>query len=364
MELRKHPFFRNMEAAHADALCRNAIIQKLPEGSVIFEEGDLSDHVYLILEGTVGFSKRIPNRSALAISTSTVNEYFGEVGVLANDRRSLRAEAKTDCVIACLPGAAIVEYLHNLPGPVQGLLNSIINHLHDTTRHFVEDRFQQEKMALVGSMTNTIIHDFKNPFCLISLSAQLLRQRHRDEESRKLCQNIEKQVDRMVSMSTELSEFSRGEHTIAKSKIPLKELFEEFRSLNQPYFTNSRVKVEIAVPKIDILGSKAKLFRVLQNLLDNALQAFGEKEGFVRITGEIDHPGQMIVLKMEDNAGGIPEPIRERFFDPFVSHGKKEGTGLGTAIARSIIEAHGGSIHFRTETGRGTIFFIKLPLAH
>ena len=65
---------------------------------------------------------------------------------------------------------------------------------------------------------------------------------------------------------------------------------------------------------------------------------------------------------MEDNAGGRPEPIRERFFEPFVSHGKKEGTGLGTAIVRSIIEAHGGSINFRTETGRGTIFTINLPL--
>lgn len=364
MELKKHPFFRNMDAAHADALCRNAIIQKLPAGTVIFEEGDLSEHIYLILEGTVAFAKKVRNRSALPISTSSVNEYFGEVGVLANDRRSLRAEAQTDCIIACLPGAAIVEYLHNLPGPVQGLLNSVIKHLHETTRHFVNDRFQQEKMALVGSMTNTIIHDFKNPFCLISLSSQLLRQRHRDEESRKLCQNIEKQVDRMVSMATELAEFSRGEHTISKTKIPLRELFEEFRSLNQPYFTNANVTVEFELPKAAILGAKAKLFRVLQNLLDNAVQAFGEKEGFIRITGDIDHPEQMVVIKIEDNAGGIPEPIRERFFDPFVSHGKKDGTGLGSAIARSIIEAHGGSIHFRTESNRGTIFFIKLPLAH
>jgi signal transduction histidine kinase len=363
MDLKKHPFFRNMEPEHADTLSRNALIQKFPKGTIIFEEGDISDAIYLILEGNVAFYKQVKNRGHLSISSSGKNEYFGEIGVLTNDRRSLRAEARTDCAIACLPGAAIVNYLHNMPSIVQGLFGSIIQHLHETTRHFIDDRLQQEKMALVGSMTNTIIHDFKNPFCLISLSAQLLRQRHRDEESRRLCQNIEKQVDRMVSMVTELSEFSRGEHTINKERIGLKELFDEFRSLNQPYFSNEAITVTLDVPKVQILGAKPKLFRVLQNLMANAIEAFGEKEGSIKITGNVDHSERMARVLLEDDAGGIPESIRERFFEPFVSYGKREGTGLGTAIVRSIVEAHGGSIQFRTETGRGTIFTISLPLA-
>jgi signal transduction histidine kinase len=362
MDLRAHPFFKQMDKDSVELLTRAALIQKLPRGTVIFEEGDISDSIYLVLDGTIGFGKKIRNRGHIGISQSHKGEFFGEIGVLTNDKRALRAIAKTDCAIACIPGAAVVNYLRKMPGPVQGLLQSIIAHLQGTTKQFVDDRVHQEKMALIGNMTNTIIHDFKNPFCLISLSSQLLRQRHREEESQKLCQNIEKQVDRMVTMVTELAEFSRGEHSIVKTKIKLKELFDEFRSLNHPYFDSTKVDVSITVPDAIILGAKPKLFRVLQNLIGNAIEAFGDKPGKVTITGDVIHSENQVQLFIEDNAGGIPEAIRERLFEPFVSYGKREGTGLGTAIARSIIEAHGGFISFRTESGRGTIFTITLPL--
>lgn len=362
MDLNAHPFFKRMDPESVESLTRSALIQQLPRGTIIFEEGDISDSIYLILEGTVGFSKKVRNRGPMPISQSHKGEYFGEVGVLSSDRRALRAEARTDCTIACIPGAALVSYLRKMPGPVQGLIHSLLSHLEGTTKQFVEDRVHQEKMALVGNMTNTIIHDFKNPFCLISLSSQLLRQRNRDDETQRLCQNIEKQVDRMVSMVTELAEFSRGEHTINKTRINLKELFDEFRSLNHPYFDNTSVSVHIEVPNVIILGAKPKLFRVLTNLIGNAIEAFGEKKGAVKISGTVAHSENQVQIFIEDNAGGIPEAIRDRLFEPFVSYGKREGTGLGTAIARSIIEAHGGSISYRTETGRGTIFTINLPL--
>jgi len=295
MELKAHPFFKQMDKESVDTLTRAALVQNLPRGTVIFEEGDISDSIYLVLDGTIGFGKKIPNRGHIGISQSKKAEFFGEIGVLTNDRRALRAVAKTDCSIACIPGASVINYLRRMPGPVQGLLQSVIAHLQGTTRQFIDDRIHQEKMALIGNMTNTIIHDFKNPFCLISLSSQLLRQRHRDEESQKLCQNIERQVDRMVSMVTELAEFSRGEHSIVKVKLRLKDLFHEFRSLNNPYFDSTKVKVSIDIPDASILGAKPKLFRVLQNLIGNAIEAFGEKEGQITITGsggdmELDNP--------------------------------------------------------------------------
>lgn len=363
MEIRSHPFFKHMEKEHAEAIIRSAVVQRIKKGVVIFEENDISDSIYLVLDGSIGFYKRIANRGFMMISECNRGEYFGEVGVLTNDRRSLRAEARVDSVIGSLPGSALVNYVRKMPAPVQGLLQSVIAHLDQTTRHFVDDRLRQEKMALVGSMTGTIIHDFKNPFCLISLSAQLLRQRHRDEESQKLCHNIEKQVDRMVSMVTELSEFSRGEHVITKEKIKLKELLDEFRSLNHPYFDHSGIEVSIDLPEAIILGAKPKLFRVFQNLMSNAIEAFGDKPGYVKVTGKINRMEREVHVFVEDNAGGIPEKIRDRLFEPFISYGKRDGTGLGTAIVRSIVEAHGGSIDFRTETGRGTIFTIRLPLA-
>ncbi|HSH09743.1 MAG TPA: HAMP domain-containing sensor histidine kinase, partial [Oceanipulchritudo sp.] len=158
-------------------------------------------------------------------------------------------------------------------------------------------------------------------------------------------------------------EFSRGEHNINKVKLKLKDLVDEFRSLNNPYFESTQVQVSLDVPDVVIIGAKAKLFRVFQNLIGNAIEAFGDKPGAVKVTGTVSHAENMVQIYIEDNAGGIPESIRDRLFEPFVSYGKREGTGLGTAIARSIVEAHNGSISYRTETGRGTIFTINLPIS-
>jgi len=66
-------------------------------------------------------------------------------------------------------------------------------------------------------------------------------------------------------------------------------------------------------------------------------------------------------IKVSDNGPGIPEEIRATVFDPFVTQGKKQGTGLGMAIVRSAVEAHDGTISFETEDGRGTTFIIRLP---
>jgi signal transduction histidine kinase len=72
--------------------------------------------------------------------------------------------------------------------------------------------------------------------------------------------------------------------------------------------------------------------------------------------------GESVVIEVTDTGGGIPGEIRERIFDPFFT--TKEvgrGTGQGLAIARSIVEAHGGTLEFESEAGRGTSFFVRLP---
>jgi signal transduction histidine kinase len=70
-----------------------------------------------------------------------------------------------------------------------------------------------------------------------------------------------------------------------------------------------------------------------------------------------------IQIKIRDNGPGIPEVIRDRLFEAFVTHGKHSGTGLGTAIAKSIIDAHGGQISFQSNCQEGTTFYIRLPLS-
>jgi signal transduction histidine kinase len=362
MEVAAHPFFKQTDPAQLAAILAVSTTEDPALDALIFDEGAVADALYLVLRGRVVFHKRMRPGEWLTVNYSEAGDHFGEIGMLTGEPRSLRAVAGRDVRLLRIPGEALVTILRQVSGPVERLMQSVIQHLHKTTRHYVEDQLQQEKMAVVGNMMNTIIHDFKNPFCLISLSAQMLRQRHGDADSQRLCLNIERQIDRMVAMAAELYEYSRGEHTLKESDLELRALIEEFKSLNFPFFENPKVQVTIDMPHaLPLRAEKAKLFRVFQNLIGNAIEAFGDKPGRLRISAHSHDDGKQVLIEVKDNAGGIPEEIRSRFFEPFVTFGKREGTGLGTAIVKSIVEAHGGTIRFETATGVGTTFFITLP---
>jgi len=361
MDLRDHPFFATVQGEQIASLEQSTGIQEFASDAIIFEEGGPSDALYLLLEGEVAFCKRLPGDQFRAISYARPGDYFGEIGLFTGQARSLRAEARGAVKLAVVPREALLEFIKHTPGPIDNILQSIINHLHATTRHYITDMLRQEKMSVVGTMINTIIHDFKNPFCLISLAAQLIRSSHQDERTQKLCQNIEDQIQRMNSMAEEINEFSRGQQRLRLSRVSLPSLAERFRELNLPFFEKPNVEIRFVLPEVMIDAEENKLIRVFQNLIGNAIDALEERGGLIVISGEMT-ADDAILIKVADNGGGIPEQIRANFFEPFVTFGKKKGTGLGTAIVKSIVEGHGGKISFDTGP-QGTTFHIRLPLS-
>ncbi len=360
MEIESHPFFEKISSDQRQELIRHAIIEEYTPDTIIFEEESRSDGMYLVLEGTVAFSKKTPENTFRTVSYSTMGDFFGEIGLFTGETRSSQVESRGNVILAKIPREYLLSFFKSTKGPIENILQSIISHLHDTTQHYIDDLVAQEKLAVVGNMINTIIHDFKNPFCLISLGAQLIMQSHADEKTQKLCNNIEEQVQRMVDMAEELAQFSRGQHELKPEKVNVYKLLERFKALNFPFFQDDLIKIEIDVPDIVIEGEENKLLRVIQNLVGNAIDAFEENPGEISITGKVE--GEELKLEIKDNGSGIPETIREHFFEPFITYGKSRGTGLGSAIAKSIVEAHNGKIRFETKTGKGTTFYISLPI--
>ena len=359
MRLEDHPFFRGLSPENIEALAAAAEIRRYETGEVIFEEGSESDALFLVLEGRVAFEKSLPGNKSRVISYAESGHFFGEIGVLTGAPRALRASTSGSSAIARLPREDLREFIRRSPGPVDQILQSIVNHLHHTTRHYVEDMLHQEKMSLVGNMVSSIIHDFKNPFTLISLGAQLISTQHSDAKTQKLCANMNKQIQRMVDMANEVSEFAKGVQTFRPSWVDMPSLVQKFHELNEPYFQKERVTIETDIDPVVIEAEENKLLRVLQNLVGNAIDGCDERDdGVVRI--EVHDRKENIELIVADNGKGIPEQIRNNLFDPFVTYGKTGGTGLGTAIVKSVVEAHKGRIRFET-SDKGTTFFILLP---
>jgi signal transduction histidine kinase len=103
-----------------------------------------------------------------------------------------------------------------------------------------------------------------------------------------------------------------------------------------------------------------KLERAVLNLLLNACEVVPAEGG--RIEVELRRAEENIEVRVTDNGPGIADAVRDRLFDPFVSHGKENGTGMGLTVVQKIVQDHGGEIAVERTSLAGTTFRISLPL--
>jgi signal transduction histidine kinase len=103
-----------------------------------------------------------------------------------------------------------------------------------------------------------------------------------------------------------------------------------------------------------------KLERVFYNLLLNACEAVPSQTGHIEVALRATREG--VEVRVCDNGRGIPESVRGRLFEPFVSFGKENGTGLGLTVVQKIVQDHGGDVTVERTSPEGTVFKLILPL--
>jgi signal transduction histidine kinase len=360
MDLASHRFMSYFEPEQAAHLCQIAVVDSFAEETLVFEEGEAADFLYLVLDGEVEFSKRIDNNKYQAVAVAKSDDFFGELGVLDGEPRSARAVARSGSTLAKICREELIETLQFAKGSsVLQMFSFIIKNLRSTTDQYVNQFVHKQKMVLVGEMVSTIIHDFKSPFTGIKLSSEMLKEMHPDEETQEWCELIQLQVQRMLGMAEEVLEFSRGNSALNKKPVNLIQILQQFEKLNRVYFEAAKVELVIRVTEVIVEADENKILRVLQNLVGNAVEAFGGRGGRVEIA--VGQSEEWAEINIYDNGPGIPQSIKERLFEPFVTYGKRTGTGLGTAIAKSIVDAHKGQITYESEDKKGTTFYIRLP---
>lgn len=372
MELEDHPFVAGLEDEKRSQFLMATTIHDFSPRKVIFEIDTPSDAAYLVLEGEVAFTRKWSddNPEQHIVSTCPEGGFFGEIGVITDHPRSLTAVAHTQVKVAKIPKDCFLSIVKVTDGstPTEHLLDSVIQHLHHTTHKFASDMVEQEKMGMVGTMINGIMHDFRNPINTIGMSAQVLASEHADDLTQELCQNIENQIKYITEMANDISDFSQGNCLLRIEDVNLKELLEEFKASNPTLFDAQDIDIDINIDDITIQIDRTKIRRVLQNLIKNAVQAFrfgpaAQKEN-KHVSIKTQDLGEKIALIIKDNGSGVPENIKDNLFKPFVTEGKSRGTGLGMAIVKFNIEAHQGRINFDTSTDQGTTFTVILPKKH
>ncbi|MBD3392863.1 MAG: GAF domain-containing protein [Chitinivibrionales bacterium] len=227
----------------------------------------------------------------------------------------------------------------------------------------MDERKRSEKQALLGSMLSMVVHDMKNPLCGASGFAQLIRQKTGDEGIRKYSNKILDVLERLERMNSELLMYVRGDSVqLERSEVRLRELLEQLVESMAESFALGGISVSVRCESgedIEIQADRDRLVRVFTNILSNAREAI-DGSGAINIVVGGDNGNARI--RFSDTGKGMPAHVARRVFEPFVTHGKKTGTGLGMAIARTIVERHGGSITVDSTLGKGTIFTINLPI--
>lgn len=226
-----------------------------------------------------------------------------------------------------------------------------------------------ERLESVAALSASLAHEIRNPLASIRSSVeQLARAAHADEDERFLAALIVRESDRLSRLLSEFLDFARVRatqfvpvdvHSVVTAVVRLIRAHPECRPDAEIMVEGNRTMME---------GDEDLLHRVIANLVLNAVQA---ARGPIRITvsvasvsaGEIPHGTNLehaVRLQVRDDGPGIPEEIRDRLFDPFVS-GRTGGSGLGLAIVQRAVEAHRGLVLVDSAPGTGTTFTIFLP---
>jgi signal transduction histidine kinase len=242
-----------------------------------------------------------------------------------------------------------------------GALAGAFNQMRSSLKQTQAELLRRERLAAIGQMAGSIVHDLCNPLATISTAAETLsRNGLAPERRRTLIESQLSSVQRMHSMLRELLDFTRGSYDFKLERHSLATLVERSVQGVSGHALHKGVVIENQIsPDLFVKADAEHLRRVFENLLTNSIQAM-PGGGLVSLMGvKLDGKARIDVI---DNGPGVPIEIRERLFEPFVSHGKQGGTGLGLAIAQSIVGAHGGTISLKATDAPGADFCIILPL--
>jgi PAS domain S-box-containing protein len=247
-------------------------------------------------------------------------------------------------------------------------VTALFNDISDS-KHLQELHLRAERLEAVAALSASLAHEIRNPLASIRSSVEQLAQAAgAGDDEKVLAGLIVREADRLSRLLSEFLDFSRV-RAARREPVDLHEVATAAVHLVRAHpDCHPAAVLRIKGQPTLIDADEDLLHRVLVNLILNAVQAAGGPVNVTVTTGPamrsdvprgsgIEEP---ILLEVRDDGPGIPEEIRDRLFQPFVS-GRPGGSGLGLAIVQRAVEAHRGLVTVTSAVGEGTTFTIFLP---
>jgi two-component system NtrC family sensor kinase len=250
---------------------------------------------------------------------------------------------------------------------------AIVRDVSDRKRH--EDRardlhhqlVQAEKLAALGQTISGVAHELNNPLATILAWAERLAEAPGDEKARRGLDVILKEAERAARIVRNLLTFARKRQS-TRMMVDVNDIVRETLALRayEQRVNNIEAIQALAATMPQVFADGYQVKQILLNLIINAEQAMASAggRGTVTVRSWHDAERESVVLEVNDDGPGIAPELQARIFDPFFT--TKEvgtGTGLGLSVAFAIVQEHGGHMWVVSEPGRGSSFYVELPVS-
>lgn len=245
-----------------------------------------------------------------------------------------------------------------------GSLVDEYNRMIDEMERSAELLARSERESAWRQMARQVAHEIKNPLTPIKLSMQLLMRAWNDKvpdwdtRLKRFSQTLIMQIDTLSAIASEFSDFAQMPEPQIQ-QFDVVPLIQQSAALFRDQ-SDCEILVETSHSECIIKADPNQILRVFNNLIKNALQAIpGDRQGMIRINLTLSDNNCLI--SFHDNGTGIPNEKQTRIFSPNFTT-KTAGMGLGLAMVKNIVDSTEGRIWFETDPGKGTSFFVLLPL--
>lgn len=305
-------------------------------------------------------------------------------GPLARALRDGQAARDEDVLIERPDGSRLdaimsVEPFEGLDGKVLGAIGVFVD---NSERARLRQQLERSVAELAAAdrrkddFIAVLSHELRNPLMPIRSAAEMLGLVSRDDPAVMECQQvIDRQVDqlgRLLDDLLDIGRIARDKLELRKARVELRPILELATATSQPLIAAGglHLATELAREPLWIEADPARIAQVVANLLNNAAK-FSQPGKRINLSSELARTaaGERAVIRVSDEGIGIPADMLPKIFDPFVqgaqpTSGKREGLGVGLALARRLVEMHGGSIRARSAGyGAGAEVVVELPLA-
>ena len=232
-------------------------------------------------------------------------------------------------------------------------LASDINKMQISLKQAQNNLIKNERFSAIGELSSRLAHDIRNPISIIKTAVSLWKQTHKDmsEKDLETLEMIDNATSKIKYLVENVLDFVRSR----EPKYEEVSLLKIIQFARKSIHASENIKISIPTNDIMIKCDPNQIEVVFENILTNSIQAIGDDSGSITVSTYKEN--DYVLILIQDSGGGIPEDIISKIFDPLFTT-KREGTGLGLASCKSIIESHKGTL---TVSNHPTTFRIKLP---